>query len=131
MRVPWTKMELRWRETLCAAMIPASEQGSLPGSGDVDTEDFWKEYEEAAPQLLRVGLRSSVWALTFCPVVYLRTIKRFEQLTDIERDTVLRKMSQSQLYLIRQLPLTIKLMTCFAYLRDDDVRAQVGQRSSR
>ncbi len=131
MRIPWTKTELRWREALCAAMIPASSQGSLPGSGDIDTEDFWKEYEEAAPGLLRFGLRASVWALTFSPVAYLRTIKRFEQLTDAERDAVLRKMSQSQLYLIRQLPLTIKLMTCFAYLRDDDVRAQVEELSSQ
>jgi len=129
MRVPWSNTELRWRDALCAAMIPASKHGSLPGSGDVDTEEFWIEYEKSAPQLLRFGLRASVWALTFSPMVYLRTMRRFEQLTESERGTILSNMSQSKLYLIRQLPLTIKLMTCFAYFRDDKVRAHVQERS--
>ena len=131
MRIPWTALERRWRDALCAAMIPHAEGGALPGVGAVDAEQFWSEYERAAPELLRFGFRASVWALTWAPPLLLGKPKTFGQLKPADRDRVLERVARSRFYLIRQLPLTVKLLACFAYLRDDDVRARVEELGER
>jgi len=130
-KIPWTGLERRWRDALCAAMIPRPPGGELPGVGDVDAEAFWAEYEQSAPDLLRLGFRASVWALTLAPPVLLGVPKTFGRLQPGQRDRVLEKVARSRFYLVRQLPLTVKLLACFAYLRDDDVRARVEELSAR
>lgn len=112
-------------------MIPARADASLPGLGEVDTRAFWDEYEASAPELLRFGFRASVWALTLAPPILIGRLRTFDRLSAAERDQVLEKVAGSRSYLVRQLPLTVKLMACFAYLRDDDVRSRVEELSAR
>ena len=131
MRVPWTAVERRWRDALCGAMIPHAEGGALPGVDAIDAAEFWREYERAAPELLRLGFRASVWALTWAPPVLLGKPKTFARLAQPDRDRLLDKVARSRFYLVRQLPLTVKLLACFAYLRDDDVRARVEELGER
>ena len=130
MRIPWTPWERRWRDALCAAMVPAATS-TLPGLDSVDTAEFWREYERHAPELLRLGFRASVWALSLAPAVVLGKPTTFARLTTEDRDRLLEEVSASRFYLVRQLPMTVKLLSCFAYLRDDDVRARVSQLSAR
>ena len=108
-------------------MIPRHPDGALPGVGDIDAGAFWEEYERSAPDLLRFGFRASVWALTLSPFVLIGVARTFLQLDADQRDRVLQKVSHSRFYLVRQLPLTVKLLACFAYLRDDEVRARVEE----
>jgi len=131
MRIPWLKTEQRWRDALCSAMIPPSPSGAVPDGRELDTDDFWDEYQRSAPNLLRLGFRASVWAITFAPIPLLRKAKLFASLSRDEQDRVLEILSGSRFYLVRQLPLTIKLLSCFACLRDDDVRARVEELSAR
>ncbi len=131
MRIPWLSTERRWRRALCAAMIPESPDGALPGTDKVDTEEFWNQYEHAAPDLLRLGFRASVWAITFAPLPLLGKAKLFAALSREDQDRVLGTLSHSRFYLVRQLPLTIKLLSCFAYLRDEDVRSRVEELTRR
>ncbi len=111
-------------------MIPRHPDGALPGVGDIDVRAFWEEYERSAPELLRFGFRASVWALTLSPLVLIGVAKTFAQLDADQRDRVLHKVAQSRSYLVRQLCLTVKLLACFAYLRDDDIRARVEELAS-
>ena len=127
MRIQWTALERRWRDALCAAMIPRADGGALPGVDAIDTSAFWDEVDRAAPELLRFGFRASVWALSLSPLVLIGKPTTFAHLAPADRDRVLGKVAGSRLYLVRQLPLTVKLMACFAYLRDDDVRARVEE----
>lgn len=125
MKVPWTRWERRWRDALCTSMLPAVAGGPLPGLKDVDLEAFWRAYEDAAPELLRVGFRAAVWTLTLSPPFVLGKPTTFAGLAPEERDRLLERFAASRFYLLRQLPLTVKLMSCFAYLRDDAVRERV------
>lgn len=127
MRLPWTALEKRWRDSLCVAMIPGVDGSALPGLDDVDTSEFWAEYERSAPPFLRFGFRASVWALTFAPPALLGRPRTFDQLSPEDRDRLLDKVAHCRFYLVRQLPLTIKLMACFAYLRDEHVRRRVDE----
>ena len=131
MAIPWTPWEARWRDALCSAMVPDTTDPALPGLGDVDTAAFWDEYQRTAPALLRLGFRMSVWALTLAPPVLLGKPRTFARLAPEDRDRLLDKVTRSRFYLVRQLPLTVKLLSCFAYLRDDEVRARVEELGQR
>jgi hypothetical protein len=130
MRIPWTPWERRWRDVLCAAMVPAAS-ADLPGLDSVDTAEFWREYERHAPELLRLGFRASVWALSLAPPLVLGKPTTFAGLASDDRDRLLDEVSSSRFYLVRQLPMTVKLLSCFAYLRDDDVRTRVNELSAK
>jgi hypothetical protein len=123
--IPWTRMERRWRDALLGAMIPA--RGALPAASALDLDGFWRLYHETAPPLLRVGLRAAVWALTLLAPFYARWARLFPRLAPVEQDQVLKRAAGSSSYLVRQLAMTIKLLACFAYLRDPRVRAAVEQ----
>jgi len=125
MKIPWTRWERRWRDALCTSMVPSAPEQPLPGLDSVDTEAFWQEYERVAPDLLRFGFRAAVWALTFSPPFVIGKPSTFAGLEPEDRDRLLERISGSRFYLLRQLPLTVKLLSCFAYLRDDDVRKRV------
>jgi hypothetical protein len=129
MNIPWTRWERRWRDALCTSMLPGNAGQPLPGLDSVDLEEFWRAYERAAPVLLRFGFRAAIWALTFSPPFVLGKPTTFPGLEPEDRDRLLDRMSGSRFYLLRQLPLTVKLMSCFAYLRDDRVRKQVDDLS--
>jgi hypothetical protein len=123
--IPWTRMERRWRDALLGAMIPA--RGVLPSAAALELDGFWRLYQETAPPLLRVGLRVAVWTLTLLAPFYARRARLFPGLPPVEQDRVLQRAAGSSSYLVRQLAMTLKLLACFAYLRDPRVRAAVEQ----
>ena len=115
----WTRRERRWRDALLAAAVPPTERH--PGLGAVDLTGFWKEYEAAAPPILKLGFRTSVWALTLAPVA-LGEGAPLHRLPPERRDAVLARLSGSNNGLVRQLVLATKLVASFAYFSDGDVR---------
>lgn len=100
-------------------MIPASP-GVHPGLANIDASRFWNTYDQVAPPLLRFGLRASVILLTWLAV--LRHGRPFHRLNPERQDRFLRSAAASRYYLLRQLVATIKLIACFAYLQDAQVR---------
>ncbi len=127
MLVPWTRRERRWRDALCAAVIPPPADGELPGFSALSTGEFWREVDQVAPPLLRLGLRGAVLGLALCPPVVIGRLTTFDRLTPEEQDRVVTRVGQSRWFLARQLPMTLKLMACFAYLREADVRARIDR----
>ena len=131
MHIPWTRAERRWRDALCAAVIPPPEDGALPGfAGRVD-DGFWSEVETAAPPLLRLGLRGAVWGLALCPPLLVGRLTTFDRLDADEQERVVTRVSGSRWFIARQLPLTLKLMACFGYLRAPGVREAVDGQGRR
>ncbi|MFA6032537.1 MAG: hypothetical protein WC889_06530 [Myxococcota bacterium] len=116
----WLGFEARWRDTLFAAMIPPS--GGRPGLGDMELSGFWNEVGEAAPPLARIGLRVAVWLLNLLPLVTPGFFRTFSGLDADGRDRFLARISSSKWYILRQLLMTIKAFSAFAYFRDGNVR---------
>jgi hypothetical protein len=128
----WTGFERRWRDALFAAMIPSSqtcEGAAIPGLIELDLTAFWEILERQAPPLLRLGLRASVWALTFAPLLVVGSPRLFSSLPEARRDLVLRRAAGSRLYLLRQLVTTIKALACLAYFTDERARELVAASS--
>lgn len=105
--------------------VPAVLAAVVPGIEDCDLDAFWQEYRRAAPPLLRFGFRASLLALEVLPPVVLRKPALFRQLSPAERDTYLAKIDASPSFALRQIMQAVKLIGCFAYLRDRDVRARL------
>lgn len=119
----WSERERRWRDALLTAMIPASALDSdRPGLGEVDTEPFWSDMEQAAPPLLRLGLRFAVWVLTWAPLLLIGRARSFRRLAGPEQDRVLERAASSRFYLLRQLVMMLKAFACFAYFRAPNAR---------
>lgn len=125
--LPWTPLERRWRDELFAALLPGDEQAGLPPLAALDLAPFWEELAVASPPLLRLGLRAATWALHFLPPVLLRVPRTFDGLSPAERDRFLTLAAGSDLFLLRQMTLTVKTLACMAYLRDPAVRARVDR----
>ena len=119
--VPWTRMERRWRDALLGSMIPRA--GDRPGLGELNLTDFWTLYREAAPPVLRFGLRVAVWSLTWGAL--FAAGRPFHRLEPARQDRLLERAAGSRWYLVRQLVTTLKLIACFAWLHDPKVRALV------
>ena len=111
----WTRIERRWCQDLLEAMVPGLEE--------LDLAAFWDRFDRVAPPMLRVGLRSSVWALTWLPVPMLRTARHFSRLSPEQRDRFLERANESRAYLLRQLVTTVKVTACFAVMEDQRCRS--------
>ena len=132
----WSARERRWRDALMAALIPVGppndgrpEQdpaGRLPGLAELDTTSFWADLDQAAPPLLRLGLRVAVWALTWMPLVLVGRLCTFPRLSPDAQDQLLSRAAASRWYLLRQLVTLLKALACFAYFREPAVRARFG-----
>jgi hypothetical protein len=110
---------------------PAVLAAVVPGLEDCDLDAFWEEYRRAAPPLLRFGFRASLVALELLPPLMIRRLALFRQLDEQTRADYLAKVDASPSFALRQMMQTIKLIGCFAYLRDEDVRRRVDGEESR
>lgn len=119
--IPWAAFERRWLDALLAAMIPPS--AARPGLGDLDLAPFHAELGAAAPPLLRLGVRTATWVLTFAPPLLVGRLTLFGGLSPADRDRLLVRAYGSRSFLLRQLALTVKLAASFGYFRDPRARA--------
>lgn len=56
--IPWTHAEIRWRDDLLNAILPAPGRG-LPALSELDLRAFWLRFDEVAPPHLQLGLRAA------------------------------------------------------------------------
>ncbi len=125
MSVAWTGMERRWRNALCDAVLPARPSAAIPAFSESDPDAYWGELLDAAPPLMRFGLRASVWALTFAPILLLGTPALAPGLSLERRGELLRRAYASRIYPLRMGVEVLKLVTCFWALRQPAVRARL------
>lgn len=122
----WLGFERRWRDDLCAAVIPRVDPVGLPGLGEVDTDEFWSRFLVAAPPDVRRSLRLAVWVLTLCPPLLVRSPMTFGHLSSELRDRHLDAALRHRSWVFRELAGLVKLVACLAYFGDPAVRARVS-----
>lgn len=127
MSAPWSAFERRWRDALCDALLPGSPNGAVPLFSESDPDVYWVELLQAAPPLMRFGLRASVWALTLAPLLLLGSPRLAHRLSLERRGELLRRASVSRIYPLRMGVEVLKLVTCFSALRAPRLRDQLEQ----
>ncbi len=121
----WLAFERRWCDLLLQAMLPAGQRQS--GLAAVPMQGFWPRLRDAAPPMLRHGLRASVWALTWLPLLWPGYWRTFGGLDADGRDRFLVAAHHSRFFLLRQMVLVIKLMACLACFHHEPMRQGLDQ----
>ena len=96
-----------------------------PALANLDLAAFWTRFQGAAPPLLRLGLRASVWLLTLGPPVLIGRWRPFHRLPAADQDRLLVRLLDHPAYLARQLALVLKLVASFAWFQDEGTREWV------
>lgn len=122
----WFEFERGWLSALVEAMIPADASTGRPGVAAARLREFDDVLAVAAPPILRFGLRASVWLLTWLTLWPGFGGRPFHRLDADRRDRFLVRAGTSDVYLLRQLATTIKLIACFRYFDDPELRRRSG-----
>lgn len=119
------RFEQRWRDQLCAAILPRDRDGGLPGIGDLDTSCTWPRLLDKAPSVFRIALRFAVWSLTLSPLLMLGRPRLLGSLRREDQERVLVRALGSRLFALRQVTAALRLAACVCYLADPGVRSLV------
>ena len=89
--IPWTETELRWRDELLNAILPAPGRG-LPALAELELRSFWARFDEVAPLHLQLGLRAAA-ALLGGLLPRVLTGQPLSALPEPEQERVLLRMA--------------------------------------
>lgn len=123
--MPWLGFERRWRDELCAAVVPRVGPAGLPGLGELDMDEFWSRFSAAAPADVRRSLRLAVWVLTLSPPLLIGGSRTFGHLSSERRGEHLDAAFRHRCWVLRELAGLVKLVACLAYFADPAVRVRV------
>jgi len=120
----WLACEMRWLRALLDATVPdLPERAGLPG---VDLTGFWPQLAAVAPPLLRFGLRTTTWVFTWLPLLVPGYFRPFHRLSAAKQDAFLVWMGDTNVFVLRQLAATLKVIASFALFRDPASRRALG-----
>lgn len=118
----WYRPEMRARDALLDAMIPAPGAG-LPAMAAIDRSRFWPRFDAAAPLGLRLVFGGvTLWLVYIMPWL-LGFWRPWSRLNTEQTDELLLRSSDWPL-LGQSLDL-VKLIACFAYFDDPGVQATI------
>jgi len=116
-----------WLRGIFACVIPSGASQLLPeGASDVPMAGFIDDLIAHAPAKFLIGLRACVWAVTLAPLLVFLRPRLFHQLTARRQLELLDHMRQSDVYLIREMPLLFKTIGCLGYGGVPEVRDRLG-----
>ncbi len=85
-------------------------------------EEFYKDFERNAVPSLRMGFKAALWAAFWISPLLIRRLPPLTRLEPEARELALEAMGRSRLYLLRQMLLLLKAVSCFCYGADGRVR---------
>jgi len=118
--------EKRWLLEIFAVILPAKAHPTLStGAADLPLGAFIDDFFRTAPLETRLGVRAALWVVVLSPLLFGRA-KTLLSLPPEEAAEVLRRLSGSRIYVLRELPMLIKMVACFGYAAFPEVRAEAG-----
>lgn len=107
------------------ALLPSG--GPLgPGLLEAGFEEFYEDFERNAVPSLRRGFKAALWAALWISPLLIRRLPPLTRLEPEAREQALEAMGRSRLYLLRQMLLLLKAVSCFCYGADSRVREALG-----
>lgn len=117
--------ERRWLATLFDAIIPAGAHERLAlGARDVPHSRLVEELGRYAPGHFLLGLRAAVWLAYLSPLIW--TLRTFGGLDAPRRVRHLERLAGSGIYMLREVPMLLKMVACLAYGALPEVQTRIG-----
>lgn len=118
--------EKRWLLRIADAILPAGAHQRLPGAREVPLGGLVDDLNRFAPWTLCLAVRAATWIVTWFGPVITGRARLFGGLSVPERGRVLEELSRSRVYLIRELPVLLKMVSCLGYGGLPSVQRAVG-----
>jgi hypothetical protein len=120
-------LERRWLLCVFDTVVPSGATPRLPiGAKDAPMERFIDDLFARAPLHFLLGLRACLWILAFAPLFVIGRARTFEALEPELRLEVLDRLSRSERYVLRELPLLFKTTACLGFCGLSEVQSKVG-----
>jgi hypothetical protein len=128
--VSWTALERAWLATLVDAMIPALPAGegraAVPAAKADRLRDDLAQLLDGMPGLQRLALRLAVWLVAWLGPLAVGRLPTFRRLAPADRDRVLTRLGTSDLYLVREMVVLLKLVAGLVRELDPGFRRALG-----
>ena len=106
------------------ALLPAG--GAIQPSGlEARVVPYVEQMVSRVPRMLRLLVRALLLFVEFCP--WLRLKARLTRLGVPERMRILRGLSESRIYLLRSMFISLRALLTIAYFADEGVCQALGQ----
>ncbi|WP_394849102.1 hypothetical protein LZC95_16840 [Pendulispora brunnea] len=111
-----TRMEMRWAYAAFGAIFPSGASQRIPlGICDLDLETYLTQIRSRVPYRSALGLRVAIWVIALAPMFVLCRACTIMSLDSASRETLLRKMLASPVYVVRQLVMLLKAVGAVLY----------------
>jgi len=119
--------ERRWLAAIFATMLPASDDPRFPlGAAALGVEHYIDDLMRSAPRDFALGLRVCTWLLQLAPLLMCRRLVGFAGLDEPARSQLLERLTQSDVYLIRELPMLFKTAACLGLCGLPELQRRIG-----
>jgi hypothetical protein len=119
--------ERRWLLLVFETVLPGSDDRRFPeGPLELGVERYIDDLLRRAPSDFGIGLRVCTWLVMFAPLLVLRGLRTFAGLSAVERAEFLERLTRSDTYLIRELPMLFKTAACLGVCGLPDVQRRIG-----
>ena len=119
--------ERRWLLRIFDAVYPGqTPDGPGLGAADVPLEGLIAELEQHAPFDFMVGVRAATWVVTLLGPPLVGRAARFGALTVEQRGAVLEELAHSRLYVLREIPMLLKMVASLGYVGMPEVQRELG-----
>jgi hypothetical protein len=123
----WFAFERRWLLLIFAAILPASDDPRFPqGAIELGAGRYLDSLLRSAPSDFALGLRVCTWLVMFAPPFVLARWCTFAGLSAAQRAELLERLTDSDVYLIRELPMLFKTALCLGVCGLPDAQRRIG-----
>lgn len=121
-----TAWERRQMATICRAILPQKGETFLPGAEELPLEAFVDEFFAYTPGGSSIGVRLAT--IIILVAALFRYGRSFGRLTREKQADLLNTMASSRWYIVREMPMLVKLMAFLAWDGDPRVHRALGVR---
>ncbi len=116
--------EIHWMELWFKALLPHQNDTFLTGVDTLPLDAYIRDYFSHTPEGSSIGVRLASFVLAF--LCFFRFFKPLSKLTREERGAYLTRVSTSNVYLLRELPMLLKITAFMAWDAQESVHRQLG-----
>ena len=119
--------EKRWLLRICDAVLPADGHPTLAiGARDVPLGGLVDDLYRSAPTHFLLGLRLATWVVTCLGPALTGRLRTFGGLSSDDRAAVLAELAESRIYVLREIPMLLKMVACLGWGGVPEVQRRVG-----
>ena len=123
----WLACERRWLLLIFATILPAIDDPRFPhGASELGADRYADSLLRTAPSSFALGLRLCCWLVMLAPPFVLRRLRTFAGLTAAEQAELLERLTTSDVYLVRELPMLFKTALCLGVCGLPEVQRRIG-----